>query len=563
MIINFKKKLSEVAFFVPYFLRPKVYFWLFVNALLIFLNLFSYSLLIPFFSSLLSVDVLDKITILKNIKIYFEINNIYLINLLGSISIVMIFFTNILLLINEKVKFDLIKNLSVNISNIYLQNFIKTDFNFFSKFQRTNVFTRLLLELETLVTNLFYNIFDLISRILIIFFIFCALIFFSPKITIFSIIFILFIISLTFLFLKKKISYIGKNIVKENERRTEILSIISNNFVLFKVYDLSNEYIVKFLKNTEEYYKLLTNSEVLKKFPRAILEFIFFIIIILTVIIYLNLFIESDLRNAVNSEVILLLATFSIATYRLMPSIQQIFYLISDIRTNYPKLSKIYKEIISLKINKKKIIKSKVIQARNYDSILLKNVSFKYNNKYIIKNLSLILSPTKKYCIFGNSGKGKTTLLYLILGFLKPSSGTITYKGQHIYNLPNINHLMSFSPDPAVILENKKIMSNVHLDKKFNIKNSLKIVKALKIYKISHRKTKNKNLSSGELKRISIARALNANSIFKILDEPTSNLDKSNKRIILNLINRNYPGVIYVTHDARLKDKADVIINFS
>jgi ABC-type multidrug transport system fused ATPase/permease subunit len=563
MSVNFKKKLSELAFFVPYKLRPKIYFWLFFNASLIFLNLFSYSLLIPFFSSLISVEVLDKIILLKNIKTYFEMSNIQLINFLGITSIVLILLTNIFLLINERVKFDLIKNLSVNISNIYLQNFIKTDFNFFSNFQRTNVFTRLLLELETLVTNIFYNIFDLASRILIIAFIFFGLFLFSPKVTLFSVILLIFTIFITFFYLKKKITFYGKNIVAQNESRTKILSIISENFLLFKVYNLSSEYISNFLKHTNLYYKLLTNSEVIKKFPRVALEFIFFIIIIISAIFYINYFIKFESVPIFNSELILLLGTFSIATYKLMPSVQQIFYLFSDIRTNYPKLSKVYKEIINLNNNRKKKIKLKIISAHNFNSIILKNVTFKYKTKYIIKNLSLTISPTKKYCIFGKSGSGKTTLIYLILGFLKPTSGTITYKNEHIYNLENIKELISFAPDPAKILEDKNVLNNIHLGSKQDNLNILKITKLLKIHKLYHRKTLNKNLSSGELKRISIARALNSNAIFKIIDEPTANLDKSNRDIVINLINRKYSGIIYVTHDLRLRNKADVIVNLS
>jgi ABC-type multidrug transport system fused ATPase/permease subunit len=257
MPANFKKIISELAFFVPYNLRTKIYLWLLFNGCLIILNLLSYSLLIPFFSSIISTEIINKISFLKYIQIYLELSDIQLINLLGTTSIVLIFFTNIFLLINERVKFGLIKNLSVNISNIYLQNFIKTDFTFFNNFQRTNIFTRLLLELETLVTNIFYNIFDLISRTLIIFFILLGLSFLAPKVTIISVITLFLTIFFTFFYLKKKINFYGKNIVVQNEHRTKILSIISKNFVLFKVYNLSSEYISSFINHTNLYFKSL------------------------------------------------------------------------------------------------------------------------------------------------------------------------------------------------------------------------------------------------------------------------------------------------------------------
>ena len=84
---------------------------------------------------------------------------------------------------------------------------------------------------------------------------------------------------------------------------------------------------------------------------------------------------------------------------------------------------------------------------------------------------------------------------------------------------------------------------------------------------MKNRVIKNRNLSSGEIKRLSIARMLSSQSMFKILDEPTSNLDDKNSSIVFDLIKnskrKKLKGLIYVTHNEKLKKLADKVIKIS
>ncbi len=569
---QYRQTLSKAAFFIPYKNRPEIILWLAINALLILLNLLSYSMLIPFFSGIINYESLQSLDFLINIQRNYSLTNIQFLNYIGISAAISILITNIVLLYNEKAKFEIIKKLSLNISDIYTQNFINSDYKFLQGFQRSNVFTRLLLELETLVTNIFYNSFDLISRLILILFIFAALLLINFQITFFSIISFVGVISIAYLFLKKKLISYGEDIVLANEKRTSKLSNISNNIVLFKLYDISKDYIGNFLKDTENYYSKLTKSEVLKKFPRASLELIFFIVIISSTLVFLNYYnARATGQSVFNSKnILILLATYAIASYRLMPSVQQIFYLITEIRNNFPKLNKVYYEIRNLQYNKKKLLKSKVILKKQDKKIIIRNLTYKIQNKFILKNFSIDIDPRKTYCIWGPSGSGKTTLLFLLMGFLKPDVGYISINGQHMYNLSSVKKYFSLAPEPTSLIEDESIIKNILLKSKNNKNNVNKARKMLKLLRLSHLKNrviKNRNLSSGEIKRLSIARMLTADSKFKVLDEPTSNLDKKNEQIIINLIKnakRNQlKGLIFVTHNHKLKKLADEIIKIT
>jgi HlyD family secretion protein len=554
------KILSKFSFFVPYEYRFQIFIWLFFNSILIILNILSYALLIPFFTGIINYDNLQSVTFLKNFQNYLFLDNNSFLFYIGLCSLFSIVLTNILMLYNERLKFNLIKKLSVTISKIYIENYTNSDYRYILKKKKSNIFARLLIDLEALVTNIFYNTFDLISRSILIFFIIFALFFVNFLITFFSIIIFIIIIALSYIYLKNILKSTGSKLVKLNELRTKRLFDISDNIVLFQIFYLTKIFIKKFLIETENYFIVLTKSEVLKKFPRAIMEVIFFSITIITVLILLST--QDFLLIVKKNDYLIIIATFSIAAYKLMPSVQQIFYLITELRNNFPKLSAIYFEIKKLNSNKKKTIIGSSVQ-KITNQLVLNNVSLKINKKSVVEGLSLNIDPTKKYCIVGPSGAGKSSLLFLISGIIKPDRGSVTYNSKHIYNISRVDKILSIAPEPASFIEGLSIYNNITLFNNSSKKNFNKIISKLRIRNLLKRNILNKNLSSGEIKRISIARALISQSKYKLLDEPTSNLDRGNKERVKNLLINYFKketGLIYVSHDKDLIKLADFII---
>lgn len=194
-----------------------------------------------------------------------------------------------------------------------------------------------------------------------------------------------------------------------------------------------------------------------------------------------------------------------------------------------------------------------------------KNIEFHYNPKQKFDLPDIQLSQGEQLLILGKSGSGKTTILNMLGGLLKPLNGEIKIGDTSLYSLTGASldkfrgknigiifqrpHIL----EPLTVLENLSIanfFSGTKGDKNENL------LKELGIFE--KRNAKVNTLSEGEAQRLSIARAL-ANSPKVILaDEPTASLDDENAANVVKLLKEQaekYNAVlIIVTHDQRVKD---------
>jgi len=215
--------------------------------------------------------------------------------------------------------------------------------------------------------------------------------------------------------------------------------------------------------------------------------------------------------------------------------------------------------------------------------IELKNISFKYQNSYIIKNINLKISEGNKIAIIGRSGSGKSTLISLLNGTLRPTSGSIKFFNLPFYKLDNLqkSEISTIWQDLRLI-EDLSSEQNVNcglLGKKnflFALKNLLNIStyrkahEVMKICKISPSifTEKINNISGGQKQRIAIARSLIQESKILLADEPFNNLDpkliNSIKKLFFNEENHNYINIsntILITlHKIDLLENFDRII---
>jgi len=468
--------------------------------------------------------------------------------------IFLLFLSSSFLLINENIKLNLIKEIGTHISKTYIDMLVNANYFFFLNYQKGKAISNILLEIEYIVNNVFNTFFELITRTFIVFVIILGLLTFKPDIVFIAIFILVSLIFLIYKFIKNKLKDYGQKIAFANIKRSEKTTEILNNFINLKIYNLKKNYIDKFVYFTKLYFIYFSKTEVTKKLPKIFLEFIFFTIVIL-IIIYMIFSNSLD-----NKTGILMVSTFGIAAYRLMPSVQQIFFSLSTIKNSYPKLLNLYNDINDFKKNKlNSSINENILNDNNSNIIIeAKNISFKYDKKFLFKNLNFKITLNSKTCIVGESGAGKTTLLLIILGIIKPSSGSLKINNRDVYKLSDQirSNLFSYSPQlSSLFLGNLK--SNITLgrfkEKKFfNYTIKLAILNKLKNLR-NNLKLKNK-VSGGEAKKILLARAFFHNSPILVLDEPTSYLDASNaKKLIFNLDKINKKIIIFTSHDHNLE----------
>ena len=207
----------------------------------------------------------------------------------------------------------------------------------------------------------------------------------------------------------------------------------------------------------------------------------------------------------------------------------------------------------------------------------LKDVSKVYKSGEIqfkaLDKVSLEIKTGDFVAILGPSGGGKSTLMHLIGGLDKPTSGIITVDGQNLNKMSDKqlaryrNEKVGFVFQFFNLLQGTTTLSNVILPLVYSKKKVSRKSKATQILKEGGLGEKLKNrpnqLSGGEQQRVSIARALVNDPEIILADEPTGNLDSKTGQAIFSLLqglNEKGKTVVVVTHEIALAEKAKRIV---
>ncbi len=211
-----------------------------------------------------------------------------------------------------------------------------------------------------------------------------------------------------------------------------------------------------------------------------------------------------------------------------------------------------------------------------YMSILLKlkKVSLKYktgkDNISVLDNINLIIKKKETVSIVGESGSGKTSLIMLVGGLERATSGKIFFQDQEITKLSEDQVSEIRKKNIGIIFQsfylipNYTAVENVALTLELNkFKNPEKNAKELlERFGLKHRfNNLPSQLSGGEQQRVAIARAIAMKPELILADEPTGNLDTENSimisKILFNYVKEEGSSLIIVTHDLKLANKSD------
>ena len=164
-------------------------------------------------------------------------------------------------------------------------------------------------------------------------------------------------------------------------------------------------------------------------------------------------------------------------------------------------------------------------------TIEIKNLSKQYNNILAVKNISFKINKGSIVGLLGPNGCGKTTTIGMMLGLIKPTSGTVFINGQNIENennrtkiLEKVNFISPYVelPKKLTVEENLKVYGKLYGVNNLQDKIS-DLMKQLNLFEFKKRKTG--ELSSGQKNRVSLAKALINEPEILFLDEPTVSLD--------------------------------------
>jgi len=274
-------------------------------------------------------------------------------------------------------------------------------------------------------------------------------------------------------------------------------------------------------------------------------------------------------------SIILRLSFVTIAMVRLMPSLSRMNYNIANIKQNLPILRDIIVDFESLK--PEPAPQGAPLEFKK--SIKIEDVSFHYEgtDKDTLSNFSLEISKNASVAFVGHTGCGKTTLVDIILGLLKPTGGRICVDGRDISeNLPSWQTKIGYVPQ-VIHLVDGSIKENVAFcvePEKIDAGRVRKCLETAQLWEFVETLSggmeavigeRGVRLSGGQRQRIGIARALYHDPQILALDEATSALDVDTEKAFIDAL-RTLKGkltLITIAHRLTTVQGCDMIVNLA
>ena len=420
---------------------------------------------------------------------------------------------------------------------------------------------------------------ELLKEFLVILVIFLLLLLVNPLTTLS----IFFTFSFFGIIYHKFIRPLYKNKAKINETyKVNLIQSVNETFGAIKDIKLLNKEDEMINYYHQFRYKLeqnLFHFFILERIPRLMLETLAIIIITLSALIFFN----------ANYDLLTLLTVLSlivVSLVRFLPAFNSIISSIFFIKIYQPSVDILLNEFEKIEELKKEKEKEKIkYQNKNFEKnldteknlISLKNITFTYEGKkdFTLKNINFNIQRGNIIGVTGETGAGKSTLFHVMLGLLKPNSGTVYFNNKDINsNIENWRDQIGYIAQNIYLLDDtiEKNISFDFLNQKIDNK---KMDFAIKISclekKISELpdglKTRVGNdglrLSGGEKQRVALARAIYRDPDIFFMDESTSALDSETEQKIIENLKQNFSNktIILIAHRKSTINACDRIIN--
>ena len=196
------------------------------------------------------------------------------------------------------------------------------------------------------------------------------------------------------------------------------------------------------------------------------------------------------------------------------------------------------------------------------DGLIVNKISKSYGNKKVVRDISISINRGEIVGLLGPNGAGKTTTFYMIVGLVKPDTGSIILDKIEISKMPIYSRGLqgiSYLPQEPSIFRGMNVEDNllsiIEIVEKDKNKQNIILESLLNEFDINHvRKSKSIVLSGGERRRLEIARTLASRPKYLLLDEPLTGIDPvsiEEIKIIIKKLKQKNIGVLITDHNVR------------
>jgi ABC-type multidrug transport system fused ATPase/permease subunit len=373
-----------------------------------------------------------------------------------------------------------------------------------------------------------------------------AILLYDPRLFVLLLALLLPAIVIVSLLARRRLRNVKANVKTSGERAIQYLQEALSGYVESNIYDGKHFFAQRYAHYQRVLNNYLSELQAIQGLPARTVE----------VFAVLGLFILLVINQTGNHGVvsIITIGAFMAAAYKIIPGMVKIVNLNNQVKTYSFTASKIGYT------GKKE---EKIYTNEKLNCIEFKDVSFTYNEHPVLRNVNLSIRKGEMIGISSPSGKGKSTLLNLFLGFLEPSTGSIIINDNKRSSLERQQFWkdVSYVKQQPFLIHNS-ILTNITL--RGGDANEELLRRAVEVSGLDELIKKNhsgldtiitengKNISGGQRQRIALARAIYKNAPLIILDEPFNELDQSSELKILQYLKRACESgktVVLITHN--------------
>ncbi len=534
-----------------------------------FLDVAGVASILPFMAVLVNPELVHTNVVLNELYLFFNFSTVenYLF-FLGFVVFVMLLLSLAFKAITNYVQLRFVLMREYSIGRNLVEGYLNQSYVWFLNKNSAHLAKMVLSEVAVVLGGVLMSMMNLAAHGLTTVAILTLLFVVDYQLALMTIFFFSLLYGLVFLLTNGYLTRIGNNRVMANQVRYVIINEAFGAIKDIKCMGLETHYLDKFSGAAKIYATNQAAAQVLAQIPRFALEAIAFGGM-LVVILYLMA------TSSRFSDVLPIISLYAFAGYRLMPAFHQIYSSFSQLCFIQPSLSILYDEVVSLGSDGARV---QCFSDLSFAHLIeLKNIQFSYPSDCspVLSEINLKIPARQVIGLVGVTGSGKTTLIDIILGLLRPKSGSLLVDGILVdqSNLRSWQSLIGYVPQ-QIYLSDDTIAANIAFGIPRENINQAAVERAAKIANL-HEFIVNElddgyqtvvgergiRLSGGQRQRIGIARALYRDPKVLILDEATSALDNLTERAVMDAVNNlsHQITIILIAHRLSSVQQCDLI----
>lgn len=421
--------------------------------------------------------------------------------------------------------------------------YMEKDYLYHLSVNSSELMKKISVESNRVTDNILQPLVQINARIATIIFISVFIFLYNPYVALSGVLILFLAYYAMYRVVRNRLFLNGESISVYSRKRFSLMNEGFGSIKELKILGRQKYFIDKFSTSGDIFARAYGSSNSLYNMPRYIMEFVVYSSMVSLILVLLMAY-DGDLAS-----VLPVMAVFGMAAFKLLPSFQQVYSGLAQIRSNITAFDTIYEDLLAGLKSEDAFIDEQSETLTG--DVCLKNITFKYPAAIsnALNDINLVIPHNKTVGIVGPSGSGKSTLFDVLTGIIPPDSGVVTVGGVVVdkSNLRSWQNGIGYVSQMTLIRDGT-IAENIAFGINPECINNAKLISAAEMANLdvwlkslpdglnTMVGERGVQISGGQRQRIAIARALYHDANYLFFDEATSALDSMTEKSVVDAI---------------------------